>query len=337
LAFPELDQLLARYPAHLQPRSELESLGGAGGFSGSRFWRYRAAAGQLVLRSWPPGWRGRSELERIHRWLFLTADTGLTPVPFRDNGARSLQQFQGCFWELTPWLPGLADSANPPAVEHLEAAFSGLAALHVRLACESRVGVSPGLEQRRVTVEHLIDGGFDTIEAAVAHQATSPGEAAAAGRWLSLARSAAPRVSELLGRVSRSVLLLQPCLRDARPDHFLFEGGRLSGIVDFGAMGVDSVAGDLARLIGEWQGGDPAAGARAQKAYERIRPLQPVEISLISVFLSSADLLIGERWLRWYYLEGRRFEDPEAVSHGLARGLRRLERLKLSTRALASE
>ena len=118
--------------------------------------------------------------------------------------------------------------------------------------CGSRVNPAsvfrPGSSCGAVTVEHLIDGGFDTLEAAVAHQATSPGEAAAAGRWLSLARSAAPHVGELLGRVSRSVLDLQPCLRDARPDHFLFEGGRLSGIVDFGAMGVDCVAGDLSRL-----------------------------------------------------------------------------------------
>ena len=263
LAFPELDQLLARYPAHLQPRSRARVLGRCRRIQRVAVLAVSRCRRPAVLRSWPPGWRGRSELERIHRWLFLTTDTGLTPVPFRDNGERSLQQFQGCFWELTPWLPGLADSAAPPALEHLEAAFGGLAALHVRLACESRVGVSPGLEPRHVTVEHLIDGGFDTLEAAVARQATSPGEAAAAGRWLSLARSAAPRVGELLGRVSRSVLDLQPCLRDARPDHFLFEGGRLSGIVDFGAMGVDCVAGDLARLIGEWQGGDPAARAAA--------------------------------------------------------------------------
>jgi Ser/Thr protein kinase RdoA (MazF antagonist) len=331
LAFPDLHELLARYPTNLQPLSELESLGGAGGYSGAQFWRFRAPAGQLVLRSWPPGWPARSQLERIHHWLALTAGTGFTPVPFRDHRQQTIQEFQGRLWELTPWLPGAADSARPPVFEHIEAAFSGMAALHMRLACESTVGVSPGLTQRRDTVAHLIAGGFDTIESAVSHQATSPAEAAAARRWLLPARSAAPAVREMLDRAARLVLDLQPCLRDARSDHFLFDGDRLSGIVDFGAMDVDCVSGDIARLIGEWAGGPPATRALAQKAYERVRPLAPTEISLIGVFESSADLLIGERWLRWHYLESRVFEDPQAVAKGLARGLKRLERLTLST------
>ena len=330
MAASDLHNLLARYPAHLQPLTELESLGNAGGYSGAQFWRFRASAGQLVLRSWPPGWPGRSHLERIHRWLALTADTGFTPVPFRDNRQQTLQQSYGRFWELSPWLPGAADSGRPPTLEHIEAAFSGMAALHVRLACEPSVGVSRGLIQRRDTVAHLIAGGFDTLETAVDQQAPSSEEAAAARRWLTLARSAAPAVGEVLDRASRLVLDLQPCLRDARSDHFLFEGDRLSGIVDFGSMAVDCVSGDLARLIGEWAGGAPATRALAQKAYERIRPLSPTEISLINVFESSADLLIGERWLRWHYLKAHRFEDPQAVAKGLARGLNRLARLTLS-------
>ena len=128
-------------------------------------------------------------------------------------------------------------------------------------------------------------------------------------------------------RASALVSCLQPCLRDARAEHFLFEGEQLTGLVDFGAMGVDSVAGDLARLIGEWLDGDTRARGDALEAYERVRPLEPAEIILIGVFETSADLLIGERWVRWHYVEGRRFDDPQAVSKGLARGLKRLERL----------
>ena len=160
---------------------------------------------------------------------------------------------------------------------------------------------------------------------------------AVAGRqWLALARSVAPVLHEILRKASKSVLFLQPCLRDARPEHFLFEQDRLSGIVDFGAMGMECVAGDLARLIGDWLGGDPNSRAQALTAYERIRPLAPAETSLIPVFESSADLLIGERWLHWHLLEGRVFEDPQAVSKGLARGLKRLERLALDNATCSS-
>ncbi len=326
----ELHELLARYPHHVQPLSELESLGSAGGLSGARLWRFRALSGLLVLRAWPPEGPARAHLERIHRWLFLASETGLCPVPVRDKSDCSLQEFRGTFWEITPWLPGEADAARPPAAGRLQAAFSGLSALHQRWAGESSVNVSPGLASRLEIVDHLLRGGFDSIEAVVAKQPASAGGIAAAGRsWLALARTVAPSVSESLRRASGSVLSLQPCLRDARPEHFLFERDRLTGIVDFGAMGVDCVSSDLARLIGDWLEGDASSRAQALAAYERIRPLEPAETALIRVFESSADLLIGQRWLQWHFLEGRQFDDPGAVSSGLARGLKRLERLAL--------
>jgi homoserine kinase type II len=116
-------------------------------------------------------------------------------------------------------------------------------------------------------------------------------------------------------------------LRDARSEHFLFEGDRLSGLVDFGAMGIDSIAADLARLIGDGLDGDPDARREALAAYERIRPLDPAEARLIGVFEATTALLIGERWVRWHYLENRHFDDPEAVSKGLERGVKQLDRL----------
>jgi homoserine kinase type II len=330
-------ELLTRYPQHVQPLSELESQGNAGGYSGARLWRFQALTGQFVLRSWPTIGPDRAQLARIHHWLFLTSETGLTPVPVRDNSDGTVQEFEGTLWEITPWLFGQAESAHPPPIARLQAAFSGLAALHARWASELDYDQSPGLALRCNAVEHLIGGGFDVIENAVAKQSASSMLASAGRHWLALARSVAPFLHESLRRASKSILALQPCLRDARPEHFLFEQDRLSGIVDFGAMGMECVAGDLARLIGDWLGGDPDSRSQALTAYERIRPLAPGETSLIPVFESSADLLIGERWLHWHLLEGRRFEDPEAVSKGLARGLKRLERLAVKMpRALES-
>ena len=323
-------ELLARYPPHIQPLSELKPQGNAGGYSGARLWRFRASSGEFVLRSWPPHGPSRAQLENIHRWLFLTSETGLTPVPVRDMSARSLQEFEGTFWEITPWLPGHADCTNPPSPARLHAAFAALASLHSLWAGEIDVNCSPGLSLRCHTVKDLIRGGFDVIEVALAAQPPSRALVPSARKWLALARSVAPALHEALRKATKSVLNLQPCLRDARPEHFLFEQDCVSGIVDFGAMGVDCVAGDLARLIGDWLGGDSDARAHALTAYEQLRQLEPVETSLIRVFESSADLLIGERWLHWHLLEGRHFEDPDAVSKGLDRGLRRLERLALS-------
>ena len=77
---------------------------------------------------------------------------------------------------------------------------------------------------------------------------------------------------------------VQPCLRDARPEHFLFEGNRLSGLIDFGAMGFETVAADLARLLGEWLADYEPLRTEALAAYEQVRPLDPAEKALIAPF-----------------------------------------------------
>jgi Ser/Thr protein kinase RdoA (MazF antagonist) len=76
--------------------------------------------------------------------------------------------------------------------------------------------------------------------------------------------------------------------------------------------------------MGEWLDDDPTARAAAMAAYERIRPLAVDEAALIDAFASSSALLIGEHWIRWHYLEGRRFDDPSAAARGIARSLSHL-------------
>jgi homoserine kinase type II len=321
------DELLARYPSHVRPLSPLESLGGAGGYSGARLWRFRAERGMLVLRAWPPLGPGRKHLEQVHHWLSLSEALDFVPALIPDRAGHTLQEWHGGLWEVTSWMKGSAEP-SPPAPARLQQAFAGLAAFQERLTLEQAEGVSPGLRQRRDIISQLVQSEHDVLEQAVRrrHEPEAKNRKAALA-WLALARKVGPLLLEPLGRASARVVRLQPCLRDARPEHFLFEGDHLSGLVDFGAMGVDCVAGDLARLIGEWLDGDPAARSEALAAYEQVRPLDSAETSLIDVFESATALLIGERWVRWHYIEDRRFDHPRAIEEGLERGLGRLERL----------
>jgi Ser/Thr protein kinase RdoA (MazF antagonist) len=327
LSKKSLDELLDRYPVWIQPLSALESLGGGGGQSGARLWRFCAEQGQLVLRAWPTHGPGRAHLEQVHRRLFATADLGFVPVPCRDRAGRSLQDWHGSLWEVTPWLAGIADLSCPPELEHLRLAFTGLATFHERLKHEQIHESSPGLRNRRDTLAALVRGGFVTLESAMDRALTHSALKADEYSWLALARQLAPILLEPLEQSAARIIRVQPCLRDARPEHFLFEGARLSGLVDYGAMGVDSVAGDLARLLGEWSGGDPTARREALDSYEQVRPLDALEASLIRVFESATALLIGERWVRWKYVEGRRFDDPNSFAKGLKRSLNQLHRL----------
>jgi Ser/Thr protein kinase RdoA (MazF antagonist) len=169
----------------------------------------------------------------------------------------------------------------------------------------------------------LLRDGFDVLEHALDRAATDP-HCAVARRWLSLARSTGARLVEPLRRASGFVVPLQPCLRDARPEHLLFSADRLTGLLDFGAMAIESVAADLARLLGDWVGLDTYARAEALAAYAAVRPVEAVEIALLEAFENSSALLGAGHWVRWHFLERRTFDDPSAVAGGIERGLQRL-------------
>lgn len=330
---PPFDQLFGDYPPAFMPLDEPEALGGGGGHSGARLWRYRAAAGQFVLRAWPTNGPGRAHIKRVHHWLSLTADLGFTPIPIQDNAGQSIRECGGRIWEIAPWMDGTLDCGQPPSPEHRRAAFAALAALHCRLAHLGHQGTSPGILERHSSLRQLLDGGFDLLEKACRTECSpANGPRDHALRWVELARLLAPFVESRLASLVSRVLFLQPCLRDARPEHFLFDGNRVSGLIDYGAMGIETVAADLARLIGEWLGGDLSARREALGVYEAIRPLDPTESTLIAVFESSAAILIGERWSRWHYLEHRTFDDPDAVASGIAKSISQMERWVAASR-----
>lgn len=328
MASNDLYRLLARYPDRLRPTGPIRPLGGGGGLSGARLWRYASPAGEMVIRAWPETVGGRARVETIHGWLRAAADLAFLPQPISSLDGRTVQELDGRCWEIVPWLPGEPEARRPPPVERVRAAFEALALFHSRFNIASAFGFSPGLNARAAELTRLIRGGFEAIERAVAARGDDP-LAPATLRWLSLARRAAPGVAAEVEAVRRREVPLQPCLRDARPEHFLFQDNVVVGLVDFGAMDVECVAGDLARLLGEWLPRPECETLRQAgfAAYRRIRTLTTEEEGLIDAFESLADVLVGERWSRWRFLENRRFDDPNAHAQGIARGLERVERL----------
>jgi Ser/Thr protein kinase RdoA (MazF antagonist) len=323
----DLREILAGFPAEARPLMAPEALGNAGGASGARLWRFASGRGTLVARAWPPDGPGREVLEQIHAWLAEAGGLGFVPVPVPGLDGRTVRHRGGRFWELAPWRPGIADGDRPPAPARLRAGVSALAAFHQSLARPRVHGPSPGLARRGREIDALRGGGFDTLGRVLeGASAADPGREPAR-RWLALARRLAPAIGAEVDREAGRIVALQPCLRDARPEHFLFEGRRLTGLVDFGAMAVDSVAGDLARLLAEWTGTDRTARAAALACYAAVRPLEEAEVALIGPFERSAALLGAGRWVLWHFVQGRTFDDPSAVSRGLRRGLERLTAL----------
>lgn len=311
------------YPAVVRPSEPPEPLGNAGGMSGSSLWRYRSGSGRLVARAWPIDGPSFTALEQIHGWLAEVGPLGFIPVPLRGLDGRTLYERSGRFWEITPWMTGAAPPTPPDSTIQVQAAFATLGAVHQRLAGTTVIGQSPGLLSRLREVERSLGGGFSEAERLLARSEADPLHGLARD-WLEATRNEAPRLHALLIRTAGVAVSLQPCLRDVRPDHLLFTDHTLTGLIDFGAMGIDSVAGDLARLLLEWLGQDAHLRSVAIDAYASVRPISAVETSLIEVFERSAAVLGGGHWVRWHFVEGRRFEDPQAVGRGLARALERL-------------
>ncbi len=320
-------RLLSLYPARARPLAPPIPLGNAGGGSGARLWRFDSGLGPLVARAWPVDGPGPSALRRIHAWLARLVDLDFIPVPLASRDGRTLVVLDGACWDVSPWRPGVADPSRPPARGRLRAAFAGLAAVHQRLAPDSTRGPSPGLVARLTEAETLLASELSSLESAI-RRTPADSTHSSALRWIALARDGLPGLVGRLRREAPVAIPLQPVLRDARPDHFLFEGDRLTGLIDFGAMGIDSPAADLGRLLNEWVGPDRATLAESLDAYDANRPLDPTEVTRIDVFAESAAWLGPARWIRWHYAEGRRFDDPDAVRLGLDRSLGRLlERL----------
>jgi len=329
----ELEPLnvLEAYPEDCRS-DELELLGAAGGFSGARFWRVSSRAGLLCLRRWPREHPSAERLEFIQAVLWHVVREGfeLVPLPLSTRLHKGYVRHEGHLWELAPWMPGKADFREHPTDKKLAAAMVALARFHRAAAAfplpnppHSR---SPGIHDRLTQLQSWVDGDLDRLAEAV-EPGYWPDVEERAATLFQLVPQAAGAV---LGRLKASMqyrVSLQPCIRDVWHKHVLFEGGRVSGLVDFGSMGAENVAADVARLLGSMARDDPHLWRVGLDAYTSVRPLSEAELSLMSAFDSSTVLMAGLNWIDWIYRQRRVFDNRDAVLQRLDDIISRLEHL----------
>lgn len=228
-------------------------------------------------------------------------------------------------------MPGKADFRERPSIHLLEGALYQLAIIHESLAAFELIGgesPSPGLHSRLKQAQALQDGQLEELRRAVEQGDRGPKRLRQPiAEVLSLVPAVLPIVRRELEIAAETPVPLQFCLRDIWHDHVLFSGDKVSGIIDFGSMGVETVAADLARLLGSMADDNAALWQAGLDAYSRRRPLSPAEAGLIPVFDRSAVVLSGVNWARWLFGKGRIFADLDAVSRRLDEILQRLHLL----------
>jgi Ser/Thr protein kinase RdoA (MazF antagonist) len=311
-----------------------------GGFSGARIWKVNFRGQVFALRQWPSAVSSERlfGMHQFQRWLSRNG----SPVPWPVGASSTGQTFiheRGVLWELATWMPGAADYHALPQPEKLAAALRSLAELHLAAAqmpvqvpswVES-VRPSPALIRRSEKLCNLVLGKSRNLQNAVNRLPPSKPQQTA-HEALALVQRTAEAELQKSQRWETEPLSMHLCLRDVWHDHILYTDSHVTGIIDFGAMGFDSPAGDVARLLGSMVGDDSAGWRLGLEAYEAVKPLQQNERDAIAFFDSSGVVLSAVNWVHWLFRDSSTL--PTTIDRGAA--LDRLERLVARLRVLAA-
>lgn len=291
-----------------------EYLGGAGGFSGAQIWKVASFDSDLCLRRWPLSHPNKDRLDWINHVLVhvLHQDCPFVAAPLETTTGNRYVESGGFYWELAPWMPGEAIFKNDPSDTKLENVMTALARFHlgsaqVNLGFEKSQNAFGRLSSLRDAPAVLAEIGRASFE--------FPTEAVNQLRQIVLSQGAthARKLAAALDPFVNVVFPIQPVIRDCWHDHILFSGDAVTGLVDFGAMQMDNVALDLARVLGSLVGNEPERWPVAIEQYSKLRPLSVREVDFIYALDQCAAFLGGINWLKWVGVERRVFESLEHV------------------------
>lgn len=202
--------------------------------------------------------------------------------------------------------------------EGLAAAMTALAGFHLAVADfpmpagQTRQAPPPTVKRRVEYLGALVRGRADRIRRELERSSWS--ELGSLGvRVLSRWDQQRHLLEAQLQQVDDQNLICQPCLRDIWYRNLLMVDRRVSSLLDFGSMGVDSVATDVARLLGSLTRPGSELWRRGLDSYLAVRGCSPAELQLVSVIECANWCMSGMKWLDWILLEKREFADPAEV------------------------
>lgn len=299
----------------------------SGGLSAAWVFRCQSHSRGACLRRWPSGHPSPERLASIHRALEQAWRAGnrFVPRPLHSLHGQTTVFDGSHLWELSHWLPGQADYLDRPSPQRLQQVARKLAQLHDTWSAQSTRGASLAAVSRFQTLSgwlEQLDSRKAQLSYLVEGQSTEVAELAL--RTLSQLSLLGPSLLPRLRLAVDAPVTLHFVIRDIWSDHILFEGGEVTGIVDFGAARVDEPATDLARLLASLEPSHASAWEAALVAYEEIA--QPVDRNRLAVLDQASALLSAAQWLDWIVLQPRQFDTPSTQRVARWAGfLRRLE------------
>ena len=305
---------------------EIESLGSAGGFSGAEFWKVTVGVTEYCLRRWPNSKPTRSQVDVIYPTLEHVKRYSDLPLAFPIQTLRgeSMCRADNAHWELSLWMPGAPIADTEINDDQLRAAARALAEFHnTTSSLSQQQRASPAIDFRSTMIDRLWATQFEQLQAT--QDVSGVVDSGVKKMLLDQFRFQAHGLRQQL-ELMRSVPVLQiPIFGDVWSDHVFFKNDEVTGIVDFGAMKVESPCLDIARLFGSYADYSPEALRRGISYYGEFRELNDLDLCLIELYDRAYVILAGIQWLIWIELEQRFFLDNEAVGQRMHRLVRRCE------------
>ncbi len=257
-----------------------------GGFSGAAVWRGDETAGPvLALKAYPPTGMTADRLARTHGWQDRVATLPFVPSLARTTDGATFTEHAGRLWEVSRWMPGVADFRERPSPVRVANACATLAALPRFWPPVPPPAPAPGVLSRLRVLADFRSANVGT------------GGNALLERGREQVRRLTPAAEAALLPWANRPLTLRPCLCDVWHDHVLFTGDAVSGVIDYGAMKVDHVAVDPARLLGSLVPDDPAAFAAGLAAYRAAGGPLDVPDDFVRLLARTGDVCAVAVWL----------------------------------------
>lgn len=327
----------------------LEQPAEARGFSGADIVRVTDGDRVWCLRRWPGSDLSAARIMALHRFLNWLGQRGVdqVPVPAPTPTGNTLVTSLESWWQLEPWMPGVADFHQSGSDQRLRSLMQTLACVH-RAAdaydCKHSDVTWFGRHPRstapaareRVQQTEFWDSQQTAAARSLLKKKPSPEFDRLADDILRMYELARGPVLAQLVEVAACDFRLHPCLRDLWHDHVLFTGEEVTGLIDPSATRMENVASDLSRLLGSLFEDDHERWETALEMYHTVRPLSNDERRLIGVLDRSSVLLSGLTWIKrrlaWIdretYCQHLRDDEVPRVLPRLEAIARRLARLR---------
>jgi len=330
--------ILSSYPAEYLP-AEVLLLDTVPSLSVCRHWRVNSPDRTFPLRRIPFNCIAKEQLQFQQAVLWHAVSEGIdfVPLPMETKRHKGFVSYGNGYWELLPWFPpqeelelyiSSAKSIAPGSSNilfRIVSAMMSLAQFHIAVSTfpipNPSVSFSEKCGWQLSRWKYYLGGHLHKLHCVLSNALSDPQYCSRFPNYARLADCGFRVIEQTLLYTGTAISMLdkgamlpvpiQVIIGNLCGRHLRFDEDGLCGIIDFKELCVDSIAWDIAALLGSMAGSNSMLWATGLKAYQSIRPLTQGEMFLIGAFELSPFLLKALDYLSTVFIEEQLFTDRQ--------------------------